>query len=166
MDKKKILIIEDDRSFRNMLYEMLTDKGYYVVTAGGTEGAQEWTMRSDAIKVDMIISDQRMPDEKGVPFLSFLTELQKTEPERLDRKSAMFQQIRKRFSKYDDGEFFDLLRNIRARPCIRVILSGYAVDEDIKRGLESGVIHKFLSKELEPAEILSAIRTLFEEHRI
>ncbi len=164
--KKKILIIEDDYSFRNMLYEKLTDEGYYVVMASGTEGAQDWAMRSDAIKVDMIISDQRMPDEKGVSFLSFLTELQKKEPEKLDQKSALFQEIRKRFTKYDDSEFYGLLRNIKAQPCIRVILSGYAADDEVRDGLASGVIHKFISKELDPDDILKMIRQLFEGRQV
>ncbi len=163
--KKKILIIEDDPSFLNMLYEKLTDEGYYVVMASETEGAKDWAMRADSKKVDMIISDQRMPNEEGTSFLSFLTELEKVEPEKMDRKSGTFQKIRERFSKYNDGEFFNFLKNIKARPCIRVILSGYAVDSEIKKGLASGIIHKFISKESDPSEILAIIRKLFEEHQ-
>lgn len=148
-----------------MLYERLTDEGYYVVMSAGTDGAKDWALRSDASKIDMIISDQRMPKEHGTSFLSFLTELEKSDPEKLDQNSSMFQEIRSRFKTLNDGEFIEMLRSIKARPCIRVILSGYAEDQDINKALSAGVIHQFISKESEPREILDTIGQLFKRHQ-
>ena len=160
--KKKILLIEDDKAYLHMLHEKLCDEGYYVVMAGGTDAAKDWALRKLS-KLDMIISDQKMPGEEGSSFLAFLSELEKTNPEKLDPTSELYQKIRKRFVNLADGEFKELIQNIAAPSCIRVILSGYAEDEKTEEALEKGHFHKFISKKIGIADILSTIRSLFEE---
>jgi DNA-binding NarL/FixJ family response regulator len=74
----------------------------------------------------------------------------------------MYQDVRGRFSKLNDAEFKDVLKNMKVHPHKRVILSGYAENDDIRKALEAGIIHKFISKKMPMKQILETIRTLLQ----
>lgn len=69
----KILIIDDDNAFREMLQEMLEREGYTVLSASeGGEGIKLFNEK----KADLIITDIIMPDKEG---LETILELKKIE---------------------------------------------------------------------------------------
>lgn len=162
--EKRILFIEDDRKFGQAFYETLKEEGYYVVWQNRTEGAQYWATHRD-LHWDMILSDQRMPGELGADFFRFLSEVEKCDPRTLDSRSPLYRELRKQFSDLDEEEFQKHLCDLQAHPSLRVILSGYAEDDGIKRGLESGVIHKYIFKPIGTDKILTIIRDLFEQYK-
>lgn len=158
--KKKILVVDDDRLFLHIFYKALSDRGYYVVMQTSPEGAQDWMMSKEAGKFDMIITDQKMPGEKGSSFLSFLSELEKTDPQKINTSSETYRRVRERFANLTDTEFLTFLKNLKIYPNIRVIMSGYSKDVAVDRALEAGVIHKFISKDTPIPEILGMIDKL------
>jgi DNA-binding response OmpR family regulator len=71
--KKKILIVEDDRSLQNALSEMLTQEGYAVVSAlDGEEGLEKLAEE----KPDLVLLDIILPKKDGYEVL---TEIKKGE---------------------------------------------------------------------------------------
>lgn len=163
--KEKILIIEDDAGYRQMLYDSLREEGYYVLAEASTQHAQDWAFNQDMGKFDMVISDQRMPVEMGAPFLQLLSQLEKVDPGKLDPDSKLYRELRERFRNLDETQFQVRLREMKVHPAIRVILSGYAEDDSVSEGLKLGVIHKFISKKLSMEEILTLIRDLLKQHK-
>jgi DNA-binding NtrC family response regulator len=68
----KILIIDDERSIRNSLKEILTDEGYDVdVAENGAQGVQ----MVDNEKYSVIFCDIKMPEMDGIEVLARLTEM-------------------------------------------------------------------------------------------
>ena len=68
----KILIIDDERSIRNSLKEILTDEGYDVdVAENGAQGIQ----MVDNEKYSVIFCDIKMPEIDGIEVLGRLTEM-------------------------------------------------------------------------------------------
>ena len=60
---KKIVLIDDDPEFRNMLQEGLTQAGYEIFLAGdGIEGLR--SIKEN--KPDLVITDIIMPEKEGV----------------------------------------------------------------------------------------------------
>ncbi|HNX37816.1 MAG TPA: response regulator [Candidatus Cloacimonadota bacterium] len=59
----KILVIEDDNSFRNVLVQMLVKAGYEVEQAGDGNKALEVCK---SFKPDVVLSDIIMPDKEGL----------------------------------------------------------------------------------------------------
>lgn len=74
MEKKKILIIDDDKIFTKILIDSLPPDKYDVVTSNDGEDGLD---KMHSLKPDMIILDLRMPKMGGLEFLSAL----KKEPE-------------------------------------------------------------------------------------
>lgn len=71
----KILIIDDDNQFREMLHEMVEREGYTVFSAlDGVEGMKLFQQEHP----DLIITDIIMPEKEG---LETILELKKTVPE-------------------------------------------------------------------------------------
>lgn len=61
--KNKILVIEDDPQFREMLIEMLERKEYDVFSASdGEEGIEIWK----SVNPDVVITDIIMPNKEGI----------------------------------------------------------------------------------------------------
>ncbi len=75
MVSKRILIVDDEESFRHMLSVILVKEGYEVETSAN---AEEGLRKAAASVFDQILCDIRMP---GMDGLSFLREIKKTEIE-------------------------------------------------------------------------------------
>lgn len=66
MDKKTLLIVDDEENLRHMLCELLKSEGYAVTTAAnGEEGLQQL----DLGEFDAVLCDVRMPVMDGLAFL-------------------------------------------------------------------------------------------------
>jgi len=63
---EKILVVEDDRFFREMYSHLLSGDGYDVKTAASCDEAMEWLRREE---FHLIISDLVMPGESGLDLL-------------------------------------------------------------------------------------------------
>ena len=58
-ETKKIMVVDDEPTIRNILYRLLDQAGYKIITAPGGEMALD-TLKKD--RPDLIILDQKMPD--------------------------------------------------------------------------------------------------------
>ncbi len=68
-DKKKILIIEDEKTVRDSLNALLTEADYEIMEAGdGSAGEKEILLR----RPDMIILDLNLPRRSGEDILKFI----------------------------------------------------------------------------------------------
>lgn len=67
----KILVVDDERSIRNIIKELLEMEGYKIVTAENGRIAYERVM---AEQFDLVISDIKMPEMDGVELLTKLRE--------------------------------------------------------------------------------------------
>jgi CheY-like chemotaxis protein len=66
-----ILVVEDDRTAREIMKEILTNLGYNILTAtDGLEGLGSWTEHRDII--DLIITDFQMPSLDGKKMLKLI----------------------------------------------------------------------------------------------
>jgi len=68
----KILVIEDEDSFRNVLVKMLTKAGYEVRQAG--DGNQALTV-CEEFKPDLVLTDIIMPDKEGLETIQELMDV-------------------------------------------------------------------------------------------
>ncbi len=68
----KILVIEDEDSFRNVLVKMLSKAGYDVQQAG--DGNQALTICAE-FKPDLVLTDIIMPDKEGLETIQELMDL-------------------------------------------------------------------------------------------
>lgn len=68
----KILVIEDDASFRNVLVQMLSKAGYEVREAGNGNQALEVC---PVFNPDLVLTDIIMPDKEGLETIRELVEL-------------------------------------------------------------------------------------------
>lgn len=70
--KARVLVVDDDRSFRDLLCEGLTSFGYDVVTATSAPEARE--RFDDSGPFDLVLCDIEMPGESGRELLPWLKE--------------------------------------------------------------------------------------------
>lgn len=73
----KILIIEDDISFGEVLRRWAVKNGYEVFLTSTMKRAKEIIRKNNA---DMILTDLRLPDGDGIMFLTWLREIKKNTP--------------------------------------------------------------------------------------
>ena len=67
--KKRLLIIDDEKNMRHMLFNLLKKNGYFVDTASdGYEGLQ----RVEKDRYDFILCDLKMPRMNGMEFLKLI----------------------------------------------------------------------------------------------
>ena len=66
MEKKKILVVDDEQNSREGLTKILIKEGYEVVAAEGGEDALVEAKKQD---FDLIITDLRMPEITGIDVL-------------------------------------------------------------------------------------------------
>lgn len=71
---KKILLVEDDQRYRDLLKKHLSEEGYHILTAEDGEKAIEQVTKE---KIDLIILDLLMPHVDGVSFYYQLTHVLK-----------------------------------------------------------------------------------------
>ncbi len=69
MDKRKVLIIEDDTTFALMLKTWLSRKGFEVTHSGNVTDAQKHLSKES---FDLILSDLRLPDQEGITLLPWM----------------------------------------------------------------------------------------------
>lgn len=69
MNKKRILVIEDNESMREMLKEYLELQGYEVETAGNGKEAIPILKRQG---FDLVITDFNMPEINGIGVIKFI----------------------------------------------------------------------------------------------
>src|SRR6266702_3981456 len=72
MAKARVLVVDDEKSMRDLLSITLEKEGYEVLTAAGGEAAIE-ALRRDA--TDAVITDLRMPKVDGLQVLRAAKEL-------------------------------------------------------------------------------------------
>ncbi|MFA7493838.1 MAG: sigma-54 dependent transcriptional regulator [Proteiniphilum sp.] len=72
MNSKRILIVEDDRSFGAMLQKWFERNGFSVTLCSGMMAAREALSQSDLYQI--ILSDLRLPDGDGIMLLNWLNE--------------------------------------------------------------------------------------------
>ncbi len=65
MEKKKILVVDDEKDIREFLGDLLTDNGYEVSSASDGIDAMK---QVQAQKPDLILLDLQMPEETGTGF--------------------------------------------------------------------------------------------------
>ncbi|MEN6445213.1 MAG: response regulator [Candidatus Cloacimonas sp.] len=65
----KILVVEDDTSFRNVLVQMLKNAGYFVQQAGDGNQAIEIC---DEFNPDLVLTDIIMPNKEGLETIQDL----------------------------------------------------------------------------------------------
>ncbi|MBI5799787.1 MAG: response regulator [Verrucomicrobia bacterium] len=70
---KKILLVDDDELFGEMVHKTLTAFGYEVLRARGGKEALELY---DPLTVDLVLTDLIMPDMEGVELIMALRRLQ------------------------------------------------------------------------------------------
>ncbi len=61
-----VLIVDDDRAFRELLVDILAPEGHRILEAGDGETALELAARE---RVDVVLSDQRMPGLDGIELV-------------------------------------------------------------------------------------------------
>ena len=67
---RRVLLVDDNAFFRNMMSPLLAAAGYDVTTAGSAEDA--WRLHENGAEFDAIVSDIEMPDEDGYAFAARL----------------------------------------------------------------------------------------------
>ena len=75
MDKKTILVVEDEKGMRESLQEILESSGYAVVVAEDGERALELVVSQ---KIDLVLLDIILPRKDGFEVLKELKENEKT----------------------------------------------------------------------------------------
>jgi two-component system, chemotaxis family, chemotaxis protein CheY len=72
MRSKKILVVEDSRSFRQQITISIESRGYDVISAGdGREGLEMLSIHPDAL---VIITDINMPEMDGLEMVRSIKE--------------------------------------------------------------------------------------------
>lgn len=67
IEKRKILVVEDDRSLQSVIVEMLSQEGYETISAfDGEEGLAKLSQE----KPDLVLLDIILPKKDGFEFLS------------------------------------------------------------------------------------------------
>ncbi len=77
MEKKKILIVDDEENIRLLYKEELEDEGYNVTVAANTTEAAE---KIKEFYPDLISLDVKMPGKDGIEFLRELREKDRNIP--------------------------------------------------------------------------------------
>ncbi len=63
-NKMQVLVIDDDKEIREMIFKMLTNENYDVVKVSNGEEAIK--LLDNKIKIDIVITDIIMPEKEGI----------------------------------------------------------------------------------------------------
>jgi DNA-binding response OmpR family regulator len=74
---KRILLVEDDKSLSILYQEELAKEGYEIILAYDAESALE---QVSSEKIDLIITDIRMPGRDGIELISSIMGMRKDIP--------------------------------------------------------------------------------------
>lgn len=77
--KGKLVLVDDDRSLREMLEIILKKEGYEIITFESAVPALEWIVK-EVNDIDVIVSDIIMPQIDGITFLEKVKEINKEVP--------------------------------------------------------------------------------------
>jgi DNA-binding response OmpR family regulator len=102
----KILVIEDDSSFRSVLLQMLEKAGYEVETAEDGNHALE---TSERFRPDLVLTDIVMPDKEGLETIQEL----------LDRNPGLSIVAMSGGGKYGPDSYLPLARRLGAKACLQ-----------------------------------------------
>ena len=69
-----ILVVDDDDSIRDLIYDTLSPQGYSIITASSGDEALDMCGASDR-KIDLVLSDVIMPGMNGVQLVDTMREL-------------------------------------------------------------------------------------------
>ncbi len=69
---RRVLLVDDNAFFRNMVAPLLSAAGYEVTAVGSA--AEAWKLNEKGMQFDIIVSDIEMPDETGIAFAAKLAE--------------------------------------------------------------------------------------------
>lgn len=61
-----ILVVEDEPALRNVMARALTRAGYRVIE--GTDGLEALELLEGSVRIEMVVTDVRMPDMDGLSF--------------------------------------------------------------------------------------------------
>lgn len=76
-DKKRLLVIDDDKNMRELLELELTDNGYAVMTAGNAfDGMRVLKDKS----IDLVVLDIKMPGMDGIEALEKIVSIKRDLP--------------------------------------------------------------------------------------
>nr|WP_281167169.1 sigma-54 dependent transcriptional regulator [Proteiniphilum acetatigenes] len=78
MNNRRILIVEDDRSFGAMLQKWFERNGFSATLCSGMVAAQEALSQTEPYQV--VLSDLRLPDGDGIMLLNWLNEMRMSIP--------------------------------------------------------------------------------------
>jgi len=63
---KKLLVVDDETSVREMIAEMLGNEGYEIILV---KNGVEATNRLSTLDIDLVVTDIVMPDENGIDLI-------------------------------------------------------------------------------------------------
>ncbi|RPI75422.1 MAG: response regulator [Desulfobacteraceae bacterium] len=63
---KKILVVDDEAEIRNLLFDLLSDRGFQVTLA---KDGRESLKRMEKVRFDLLITDIQMPHLDGIAML-------------------------------------------------------------------------------------------------
>ncbi len=72
-DTKTILVVDDEPENRRIFAELLSDLGYKVLDE--PDGASALSTILQGAKIDLVVTDERMPDMSGLDLIETLTEV-------------------------------------------------------------------------------------------
>ncbi|MHB8124022.1 MAG: ATP-binding protein [Desulfitobacteriaceae bacterium] len=125
--KYTILVVDDELANIESLTRILEEEYTVIKAMNGSEALA--TLRSlNPPRINLIISDQRMPDMTGVEFLK---------------------------------QTIPIIPNT-----IRMVLTGYMDVNDIIDSINEGQIYKFLTKPIEPNDLLISVKRALEAYEL
>lgn len=69
-DRRRILVVDDEAAARASLFQLLTEAGYAVLTAG--DGQQALDLLMKGVRPRLMVVDLRMPNVSGKEFLHYI----------------------------------------------------------------------------------------------
>lgn len=128
-EKKYTVLVVDDESANIESIAMLLEKEYNVIKASsGVEALSIIHDDPNPSRINLIITDQRMPEMMGIDLLK---------------------------------QIILIIPNT-----IRIVLTGYTDVKDIIDSINDGRVYKFLTKPIEPTELMLTIKRALESYEL
>jgi two-component system, OmpR family, phosphate regulon response regulator PhoB len=81
MSNPTILVVEDEKTIRDLVSQFLRDEGYQVITAvDGTQALETLTSKEENTQIDLIVLDLMLPGLNGIDICQFLRRQGNTVP--------------------------------------------------------------------------------------